>query len=253
MSVPLTSIVSLLDRTLRIDEIHDASAALNGLQIENNGDINKVALAVDGSQKSIDGAIAAGADLLLLHHGLYWSGLRPLTGWWKHKIVSCLQANLAVYAAHLPLDIHPVLGNNACIASALGLLDIQPAVEIHGQHVGLSGYFQGSINELKERYADLTHSCITGYTHEGDSPAGRVALCSGDAADVIYQVKEKGFTCYLTGEENHWVCNAARDMGVSVFFAGHYATETFGVRALGKFLQEEFGLPFVFLDNPTGM
>lgn len=253
MSIPLSSIVSLLNSTLRIDEVHDASVALNGLQIENNGFVSKVALAVDGSQKSIDDAIAAGADLLLLHHGLYWSGLRPLTGWWKHKIVSCLRANLAVYAAHLPLDIHPVLGNNACIASALGLLDIQPDVDIHGQRVGLSGYFQGSVNELKERYGAVTGSRITGFTSRGESPAGRVALCSGDAGDSIYQMKEKGFTCYLTGEENHWVCNAARDMDISVFFAGHYATETFGVRALGKFLQEEFGLPFVFLDNPTGM
>lgn len=250
---PLSTLVSLLDETLRIHEIRDASAALNGLQIENDGCVSKVALAVDGSQKTIDDAIEAGADFLLLHHGLYWGGLRPLTGWWKHKVVSCLRANLAVYAAHLPLDLHPELGNNACMAAELGLRDIRPEVEIHGQNIGLSGFFPGSIRDLKERYAAITGSAVTGYMHHGEHPANRVALCSGAAGDAIYQMQEKGYSCYLTGEENHWVSNAARDMGISVFFAGHYATETFGVRALGKLLREKFGLPTVFLDNPTGM
>ena len=252
-STPLHSITDLLDSTLRIREIRDASVALNGLQVENNGSITKVALAVDGSQKTIDDAIAAGADLLILHHGIYWCGLRPMTGWFKKKIESCLQHNLAVYGAHLPLDMHPELGNNAGIAKALGLQDITPEVDYHGTLIGMAGTFNGTVAELRTKFAEITGATVTGIVHDGDAPAGRVAICSGGAGEEIYQMHEKGYGTYLTGEENHWVSNAAQDMGINILFAGHYATETFGVKALGALIEEKFGLPTIFIDNPTGM
>lgn len=250
---PLQHITNLLDTTLRIREIKDASVALNGLQVENNGQVTKVALAVDGSQKTIEDAIAAGADMLILHHGIYWCGLRPMTGWFKKKIETCLQHNLAVYGAHLPLDLHPELGNNAGIAQALGLSDCTPEVDYHGTLIGVAGTFNGTVAELREKYAAITGSSITGFVQDAAAPAGRVAVCSGGAGDVIYQMHEKGYRTYLTGEENHWVVNAAQDMGVNILFAGHYATETFGVKALGKLIETQFGLPTVFIDNPTGM
>lgn len=250
---PLNDIVSLLDTTLRIAEIHDAPVALNGLQVENNGRITKVALAVDGSQRTIDDAIAAGADLLILHHGIFWSGLRPLTGWWKAKVETAFQANLAIYAAHLPLDLHPELGNNAGIARGLGLTDITPEIDYHGTTIGLAGTYRGTVGQLRDAYAALTGAEVTGIVHDPAAPAGRIVVCSGGAGEEIYQVQEKGYTTYLTGEENHWVSNAARDMGINMLFAGHYATETFGVKSLGALLQERFGLPTVFIDNPTGM
>lgn len=250
---PLQNITELLDSTLRIKEIKDASVALNGLQVENNGTVTKVALAVDGSQKTIDDAIAAGADLLILHHGIYWCGLRPMTGWFKKKIQSCLEHNLAVYGAHLPLDLHPQLGNNAGIAHELGLTDCSPEVDYHGTLIGVAGHFDGTVAELREKFAQITGSNITGYVQDANAPAGRVAVCSGGAGDVIYQMHDKGYTTYLTGEENHWVVNAAQDMGINILFAGHYATETFGVKSLGKLIEEQFGLPTIFIDNPTGM
>ncbi|MBR7108712.1 MAG: Nif3-like dinuclear metal center hexameric protein [Akkermansia sp.] len=250
---PLQHITHLLDTTLRIREIKDAPVALNGLQVENNGQVTKVALAVDGSQKTIEDAIAAGADLLILHHGIYWCGLRPMTDWFKKKIETCLQHNLAIYGAHLPLDLHPELGNNAGIAQALGLSDCTPEVDYHGTLIGVAGTFNGTVAELRDKYASITGSCITGFVQDAAAPAGRVAVCSGGAGDVIYQMHEKGYRTYLTGEENHWVVNAAQDMGVNILFAGHYATETFGVKALGKLLETQFGLPTVFIDNPTGM
>ena len=250
---PLQNITELLDSTLRIREIKDASVALNGLQVENNGTVTKVALAVDGSQKTIDDAIAAGADLLILHHGIYWCGLRPMTGWFKKKIQSCLEHNLAVYGAHLPLDLHPQLGNNAGIARELGLTDCTPEVDYHGTLIGVAGDFDGTVAELREKFAQITGSSVTGYVQNADAPAGRVAVCSGGAGDVIYQMHDKGYTTYLTGEENHWVVNAAQDMGINILFAGHYATETFGVKSLGKLIEEQFGLPTIFIDNPTGM
>ena len=250
---PLNDIVSLLDTTLRIAEIQDAPVALNGLQVENNGCVTKAALAVDGSQRTIDDAIAAGADLLILHHGIFWSGLRPLTGWWKAKVETAFQANLAIYAAHLPLDLHPELGNNAGIARGLGLTDITPEIDYHGTTIGLAGSYRGTVGELRDAYAALTGAEVTGIIHNPAAPAGRIVVCSGGAGEEIYQVQEKGYSTYLTGEENHWVSNAARDMGINMLFAGHYATETFGVKSLGALLQERFGLPTVFIDNPTGM
>lgn len=253
MSTPLSDITALLDATLRIAEIRDAPVALNGLQVENSGSVTKVALAVDGSQETIEAAVAAGADLLVLHHGIFWSGLRPLTGWWKKKITTCLNADLAVYAAHLPLDLHPELGNNAGIARGLGLTDVQPEVDYHGTLIGLSGVFNGSVGELRAAYAALTGSAVTGVVHDADAPAGRIALCSGGGGEEIYQMHSKGYGTYLTGEENHWVRNAAADMGVNILFAGHYATETFGVKSVGALLEQRFGLPTVFLDKPTGM
>ncbi|MFI3244441.1 MAG: Nif3-like dinuclear metal center hexameric protein [Akkermansia sp.] len=252
-TVPLSEIVTLLDSELRVKEIKDASVAMNGLQVENDGQVSKVAIAVDGSQKTIDDAIAAGADLLLLHHGIYWSGLRPMTGWWKKKIVSCLDSNLAIYSAHLPLDLHPSLGNNAQLCDALGLRDCQPEVDYHGTMIGQSGFFDGTIGELKAKFAEVSGAPVTGFIHDASAPAGRIAICSGGAGDEIYQIQAKGYSCYLTGEENHWVRNAAEDMDFSILFAGHYATETFGVKALGRLLEERFGLPCIFIDNPTGM
>ena len=248
MTTELSEIVTLLDTALCISEVKDAPVALNGLQVENNGRVTKVALAVDGSQRTLDAAVAEGADLLVLHHGLYWCGLRPLTGWWKRKIETCLNANLAVYAAHLPLDVHPELGNNARLARALELQDVRRELDYC-----LSCVFTGTVAQLRERYAAITGSEITGPMPTPDAAAGRIALCSGGGGPELYAVQKLGFSTFLTGEENHWVTYTAEDMGMNLFFAGHYATETLGVKALGELLTERFGLPVVFLDNPTGM
>lgn len=250
---PLKDITELLDRTLGVAEIKDARSALNGLQVENNGEVTRVAVAVDGSQKTIEDAIAAGADLLVLHHGIYWSGLLPLTGWWKKKIVTCLEHNLAIYSAHLPLDMHPTLGNNAGLASGLGLVDLHPEVEYNGTHIGVAGVFPGTVGELKARFEALVGGPVTGVIKDADAPAGKVAVCSGSAGDEIYEMHAKGYDTFVTGEENHWVYSAAQDVGVNILFGGHYGTETFGVRSIGALLEKEFGLPYVFIDNPTGM
>lgn len=249
----LSTIVSLLDSTLRTGEIKDASGAMNGLQVENNGCITRVATAVDASQRTLDAAVAAGADLLIVHHGLFWCGMQAVTGWWKKKLMTCLDAGLAVYSSHLPLDLHPELGNNACIAAGLGLQQVRPEVNCGGTLIGMAGMYPGTVGELKEAYARLTGAEITGSIIDAAAPAGEVAVCSGAGGAEIYQLYAKGFRTYLTGEENHWVTNTAQDMGMNVMFAGHYATETFGVKALGQLLNRTFGLPTVFIDNPTGM
>ncbi len=252
-SVQLNTIVSLLNNTLSVQFIQDSPMAINGLQVENNGRIHKVALAVDATQKTLDDAVEAGADLLIVHHGIFWCGLRPIVGWWRRKIETCLHNNLAVYSAHLPLDVHQSVGNNICIARELGLLRISTEMERHGIAMAVSGIFNGSVGELRELYARITDSAVTGNIVNPDAPAGRVIISSGSAGPEIYRVQEKGFDTFLTGEQNHWVLNAARDMRMNVLFAGHYATETFGVKAVGAMLHERYDLPTVFLHNPTRM
>lgn len=252
--IPLRNIVSLLDNTLEIGMIQDSPLAVNGLQIDNDsGVVHKVALAVDTCTKTIEDSIAAGADLLVVHHGIFWCGLRPLTGWWREKISLCLQHGLSIYSAHLPLDLHPTLGNNACLARKLGLVDVTPALKHHGSSLAVVGTFQGSVHELKECYAAVTGSEVSGVIHDGNAQAGKVLVCSGDAGTDIYRVLNTGVSTFLTGEQNHWVFNAARDTGLNIMFAGHYATETFGVRALGELIAQRFRIPTVFIDNPTGI
>ena len=184
--IRLRELVELLDSTLDISpatEGKDAPSALNGLQVENDGWVHKVAAAVDGTQQTLEDAVKNGADLILLHHGLFWGGLRPITGWWRRKVRLCLENNLAVYSAHLPLDIHPTLGNNACIARELGLQNVSPALESHGVQVALVGVFSGSLLELREKYAKITGSDVTGHLVDPSAPAGRVMVCYRAAFD----------------------------------------------------------------------
>ena len=227
--------------------------AINGLQVENNGLVHKIALAVDATQKTLDDAIIAKADLLIVHHGIFWCGLRPIIGWWRQKIETCLNHNLAIYSAHLPLDVHPTLGNNIGIARALNLSRISSEIERHGIALAVSGIFSGSVGELRNAYAQVTEAEVTGNIADPDAPAGRVIISSGSAGPEIYRIQEKGFTTFLTGEQNHWVLNAAHDMHMNVLFAGHYASETFGVKSLGAMLHERYRLPTVFIHNPTRM
>ena len=169
---PLKDIVNLLDTTLDIGRIPDAPQAMNGLQIENDGTVTKIAAAVDGSQSTIEAAVAMGADLLILHHGIYWPGLQPITGWWKKKIQTALGNNLAIYSAHLPLDMHPELGNNACIAHALGLENTHPEITYNGIKIGIRGTYPGTLGELQTRYEEILGSPVTGIISDDlSSPA----------------------------------------------------------------------------------
>ncbi len=252
-NIQLQTIVSLLNNLLSVQFIQDSPMAINGLQVENDGKVHKVALAVDATQKTLDDAVAAGADLLIVHHGIFWCGLRSIAGWWKKKIETCLNGNLAIYAAHLPLDVHQGVGNNICIARELGLLRISAEMERHGVSMAVSGIFDGTVGELRDAYAKITGAEVTGTVVDPTASAGRVIICSGSAGPEIYRIQEKGFTTFLTGEQNHWVYNAAMDMRMNILFAGHYATETFGVKAIGAMLEERFGLQTVFIHNPTRM
>lgn len=249
---PLADITSFLDEELRTASFTDSPRAQNGLQLDNDGGISRVAVAVDGTQRTIEAAIEAGADLLILHHGIFWSGQLPVTGWWKRKLETALRANLAIYAAHLPLDMHPELGNNACLARELGLAMRAPETDRHGNPVGMAGNFDGTPGELKAACERLLGGPVAAVlAGPPNEPVGRMAICSGDAAGDIYDVFARGYRTYLTGEICHWAIGAAEDLGMNLLFGGHYATETFGVRQLGALLERRFGLPWTFIHEPT--
>jgi dinuclear metal center YbgI/SA1388 family protein len=250
--VSLAQIVSYADEHLRIREIGDWPNALNGLQLENSGAATKIGAAVDASTRAIDAAIKRGINLLIVHHGLFWPGLQPLTGGRRRLIERAFQQDLAIYSAHLPLDVHSVLGNNAQLAGALGFENAEPFFEVKGQPVGLKVNAEISRTDLASK---LEHSLGGGVRmfSAGPETTRTIGLITGGAGSDIYDVARKGIDTFITGEAPHWAAVAADELGINLLLGGHYATETLGVKALAAHLSDRFGLPWEFLDCPTGL
>ncbi len=248
----LSEIVRYADDLLQIATIDDYPNALNGLQIENNGSVSKIGAAVDASAATFQMAAEQGIDLLVVHHGIFWPGLRPLTGAHFRALQVALTHNLALYSAHLPLDFHPTLGNNALLAAALELGQTQPFLEAKGRALGVRA---ASTLRRDELLAKLEESlggpvrCIGA----GPMETRNVGIVTGGAGGEIYKAASEGVDTYITGEAPHWAAVAAEELGINLFLGGHYATETFGVKALAAELAERFKLPWEFLDHPTGL
>jgi dinuclear metal center YbgI/SA1388 family protein len=221
--------------------------AVNGLQVENSGAVSKVAVAVDGCEATIKMAVEEGADLLIVHHGLFWSGLAPVTGALYRKLKLALDHNLAIYSMHLPLDAHPEWGNNALLCDALDLPERSPFLEIG---------WQTELEIDREALRGRLQKAVGGPVHlapGGPQICHRIGVVTGGAGGEIYKAAAEGVDTFITGEGTQWTYTAAEEAGVNLFYAGHYATETFGVCALGQYLQDNFGLPWQFLDHPTGL
>lgn len=250
--VPLKTIVAHCDKTLRTAAIGDYDGAVNGLQMENSGHVTRIAATVDASLATVKLAIAAKADLLIVHHGLFWSKTHPWTGK-KYELIKLLvENNIAVYSSHLPLDAHPKLGNNAQLAAALGLKHLKPFFFSHGQNIGLKTSAKISRNELSKRLARATGTqpkMIPGCKEI----CANIGIVTGGAGGELKQAAAEGVDTFITGEGPHWTYALAEDLGLNVFYAGHYATETFGVKALAAELSKKFNLPWKFLDHPTGL
>ena len=248
----LPSIVRHLDQHLRIREIDDWSAAWNGLQVENSGAVTKVGAAVDACEAVIGEAVERGIDLLLVHHGLFWSGVQPLVGAMYRKMRTALAGNLAIYSAHLPLDVHPVLGNNALLAKALGLKRCAPFFVEKGRPIGLRATVALPLADLVQRLEDavdgLVHVCPG-----GPARVARVGIVTGGAGAEVAKAAAEGIDTFITGEGPHWSYTLAEELGVNVLYAGHYATETFGVKALAAHVAKKFRVPWEFIDHPTGL
>ena len=248
----LQEIVSHLDAELAIDSIPDYPGAINGLQIEGKGDVAKVGAAVDASLPVIEKAVAANVDLLLVHHGLFWNGAKPFTGALYRKLKAAIESGMALYSAHIPLDVHPGWGNNARLVEALGLESVEPFFDWKGIALGLRGRFAGSRDDLAEALA----KAVEGRVHVcpgGGEAAGTVGVITGGAGSEVQAVADSGIDSFITGEGPHWSFPLAEELGLNVLYGGHYATETFGVKALAGDLAERFGVTWEFLDHPTGL
>lgn len=248
----LAEIVRFADEMLRVSEIEDYPNALNGLQIENSGEVTKIGAAVDASAATFQMAIAREIDLLVVHHGFFWPGLRAITGASFRMLKLALEKNLALYSAHLPLDFHPEIGNNSLLAKALGLTNTKPFLTSKGQALGLQSETSLRRDELLAKLEESLGGPVRGIG-AGPMETKRIGLITGGAGDEIYEAAREGVDTYITGEAPHWAAVAAEDLGLNLFLGGHYATETFGVKALAEKLADRFDLRWEFLDHPTGL
>lgn len=250
----LRTIVSHLDKVLKTASVPDYPQALNGLQLENGGTVTRVGAAVDACLPVVEQAVEAGVDLLIVHHGLFWQGAQRIEGSAYRKLKLAMDHGLAIYSAHIPLDVHPKLGNNALLAKAIGMRDPEPFFPWKGILLGLRGRVPGSREKLAGRVARAVGA--TGPVHVcagGPEQAGMVGIITGGAGSEIAAVAAAGIDTFVTGEGPHWSYTAAEELGVNLVYGGHYATETFGVRVLSGVIARKFGLPQLFIDHPTGL
>lgn len=248
----LSELTGYLDTLLRVTEVPDYPNALNGLQVENAGEVTRVAAAVDASEASIQEAITAGCDFLLVHHGLFWDGNQPVTGRRYRRLSALLREGVALYGAHLPLDVHPELGNNAVLARELGIPAHGRFGEYHGEALGIWGEVDWSPRELEERLETALGGAVQ-IIEGGPSRVRRVGVLTGGGGGLVGTALAAGLDALVTGEGSHHHYFDATEGGIHLCLGGHYATETWGVRALAAHLEERFGLPWVFLDLPTGL
>lgn len=254
----LDVLAQFLDSTLAIHSVPDYPNAVNGVQLANVGDIERVACAVDFSTETVSGAIEAGARLLIVHHGMFWGGVQPLTKHRHKRLWMLVTHDVAVYSAHLPLDVHPELGNNALLAAHLGLEPSGGFAPYQSIEVGLSGSSDVPTRLLAERAAALAvahggHLVATPF--DGERVTRRWGICTGAGADsaTLGDAVQRGLDTLIVGEGPHHTSVEARELGIAVLYAGHYATETLGVRAVGERLAMEFGMTSTFVDAPTGL
>ena len=245
-------LVRYLDRYLRIAEIPDYGP--QGLQVEGAEEVTRIVFTVDAGLPCIDAAIKVGAQMQIVHHGLFWGSQELIRGPFGRKVRRLMQADLNLYAAHLSLDAHPDVGNNAELARMLELAVDSWFCNVKGSDIGVvctpanSLELPAFVNTIKARLGVeprvLAH---------GPSAVRRVAIVSGGAASHVADAAAMGADTFLTGETSHAQFYDALDYGMNLIFAGHYATETVGLKALGRHLNGRFGLETVFIDLPTGM
>ncbi len=259
MTVPkLAELVRYLDDLLETDSTPDYPNALNGLQLANSGSVSRIAAAVDFSSRTVADAVREGATLLLVHHGMFWSGLAPVRGAAYDRMKRLIAGDLAVYSSHLPLDRHEKLGNNALLARELKLEPSGGFARFQGIDIGVHGEAEVDTAELALRAAFFSE------THGGTlrttpiAPGRRTrrwAICTGAgaSAETLREAAEQQIDTLIVGEGAHWTAVAAADSGLAILYAGHYATETLGVRALAQHVGERFSIPWTFLQHPTGL
>jgi dinuclear metal center YbgI/SA1388 family protein len=261
--VPLDALVAYLDEYLRIKQIPDEANAVNGLQVENSGQVGGIVAAVDASQATIDGVIATlepgqPPPILLVHHGLLWDGNVPLTGRRYRRVAALLDHDIPLYSAHIPLDVHPEVGNNAVLAERLGIRVEGWFGSYRGIAMGVWGHAPASLTTRDSIALELDRVL---HTLKGSAtliPGGperpaRIGIITGAAGNMIGEARAAGLDTYISGEGPHHTYFDAMEWGLNVVYAGHYATETLGVQAIASHLAERFDLDWDFHDHPTGL
>ncbi len=245
-------LVTYLNDYLRVNAVKDDSN--NGLQVEGAGEVTRLAFAVDASLAAVEGAAEAGAQMLVVHHGLFWSKPLMVTGPHHRRLKRLLEADLSLYGVHLPLDMHEEVGNNAVLARLLKLEGVTPFGEYQGAPVGMEGRLPAtvSLGDFAAQVESVLQEQLIQIWPFGLPNVERVGIVSGGAAFLLNQAAAAGVDVYLTGEVSHSSYHAAQELGLDVVFGGHYATETVGLKALAEHLAGKFGLETVFLDLPTG-
>jgi dinuclear metal center YbgI/SA1388 family protein len=257
MTVQLATLCDRLDERLRTADYADLDASANGLQVgDADREIEHVAVAVDGVRATIETAADAGADLLVTHHGIVWGGLDRVTGQAYDRIAPLIENDLALYVSHLPLDGHPELGNAAGVADLLELDDREPFGEVGPETIGQRGRAADpfTLEELRDRLArelDTGDGQVRAFDF-GPDEIEDVAIVTGSGADFLPEASEAGVDALVTGEAKGKLYHEAREAGLNVVLGGHYATETFGIRALQD-LVGGWGLETTFIGHPTGL
>lgn len=250
-TVALDEIARFLDGYLGVEGARDYPHALNGLQVEGPATVERVAVAVDASEAVIAKA-GRWADLLFVHHGLFWGGLQPLTGPLYRRVRGLVGSGTALYSCHLPLDRHPEVGNAALVARGCGVRDLEPFGDYRGSLVGWMGEVATtSVAGLRESLANHLGGPVR-VVPGGPEQVTRVGIVTGAGGSTLPEARTAGLDALITGEAGHHSAVDAREAGVSLLLGGHYATEVGGVRAVASLLEDRFGVQCRFVDSPTG-
>jgi len=244
----LSEIVNFCSQRISVDIIKDFSGAYNGLQVENNGLVTKIGAAVDAGLVPFRKASEEKIDFLIVHHGLFWNPPIPFIGPNYDKVKHCIDKNLAVYGAHLPLDCHPEIGNNAILASQLNLSQSGTFLNYEGHDIGLITECSISRKELSQRLKELFPQGIHKMEYGSSNPS-KIAILTGSGQSAFDEIKRSGADTFITGELKQHHFNLAQELSLNVYTCGHYATEIFGVKSLGEEVAAKFDLPFKFIDT----
>ena len=251
-------LAAYLDKVLGTDQGPDYPLALNGLQLDSEGVVRGIAAAVDFSTTTIEGTATKGANFLIVHHGMFWSGMQPITGAAYRRLALLISQGIALYSSHLPLDRHPVYGNNALLAAELGLSPDGSFADYQGMPIGVAGGSDIETMHLVERIKSFCEQWGGGVRVSpitSGRQTRRWAICTGAgaSADTLREAEIKEIDTLIVGEGPYWTSIAASEQNLAIVYAGHYATETLGVRAIAKHVGEKFALPWTFVDVPSAL
>ncbi len=250
--VQLDEMRAYLDEYLHVADVPDWKDALNGLQVEGGRDVSRVAFAVDSCEASIAKAAEWHADLLIVHHGLFWGSKQRLVGAAYRKTALMIRSNMALYSCHTPLDAHEEVGNNVVLCRQLGLSPSGRWAPLEGVNIGVYADCSITLADLRDRLANLLNIEPI-IARGGPAQLHRVGVLTGSGADWVDRARLSGICTLITGEGPHHSFLQAEELGMNLLYCGHYATETVGLKALAAHLEKVMGITTIFIDHPTGL